>query len=151
MPCGVGAPFGIIAHIAIAIQAPGVGIYRISPREPSAHRVIIAEVVIDQARFAVEALAGEVVVGRHVAAAIARGAVGAEELDGLEATRAGESDGGTAQQVGQQVGEGAAHAHAQTHAVDAVELAGGGAAAVDDLLGVAIEGDGVSILGRIRD
>ena len=148
-------PFRVVHHIGVAIHSHSVRQCCICAHEPAAYGIIVAEVLVDQTRFAVEALAGKVVIGGHVAAAVARGAVGIEELHRLEAAAAGEGDGGTAQQVGQQVIECAGLAHGEAHAVDAVEFAGRRAAAVDDFLAVAVEGDGVgdavAITGALQD
>ncbi len=65
-------------------------------REAATERVVVASAIGEQAGCAVEALAGEVAGGGHAVLAVARTAIGGEELD----------SGGAAQFVGEQRGWG---------------------------------------------
>ncbi len=49
MPCRVGASFWIVADVGIGIHATRVGLRGIGPHKASTHRVVVAEVVVEQA------------------------------------------------------------------------------------------------------
>ncbi len=133
MSCRIRAALRVLSHIRIGIHAHHIVLPQVGLGEAATERVVGARAIVEQARLAVEALAGEVVVGGHRALAGAPGAVGGEELHGGNAAGAGKRDGRAAQSVGEQVGKRVALPHGNMLVVDSI-VSGDGDTALDDRL-----------------
>jgi hypothetical protein len=121
-----------------------VVLHRISPHETPTHRIIIPEVVVQQARYTIQSLAGEGVAGGHRAPTVLAGPIRQVQLHRLDAAVTTHRNRRAAQQVAHQIDEriavllGGETLPAQAVVGDAVRMT-----PTDARLGVAIEGDGV--------
>jgi len=137
-------PLWIIAHIRIRVLPTRIRIHRIRPYKTATDRVVVTEVVVEQACLAVKTLPREIVRGGHRTGRVAYRTIGGEELRRLRGAIVFERHSAAAQAVGEQVVQHAVPVHRDLLPVDTVVFDGGGRATGDACLSIAIKGDGIS-------
>jgi len=146
---GVVARFGIIADVGVGVHALRVVLYVVRTHVLPRERVVVAEIVVQQARLAVEPLARVTVGGGHRSPAIVYGAIGTVVLQRDDLPAVVERHAVTAQRVAHQVVQrGTAHAHCHARTVGVIILRRRHNGASNDRLGVAIKVDGVRRAAR---